>query len=112
KRMKRFSGSPDRSLPDYLLDANHASPLVTEGHPLRQRVFDEMHGGATFAITTPCVTEVLTGILLLPRAQVNRRNWQRLQRELTIYAVDLTDAELAAQFQINLRRQGWQLGTV
>ena len=42
-------------MPDYLLDSNHASPLVTEGHPLRTRVLEAMRTGSTFAIAAPCV---------------------------------------------------------
>jgi tRNA(fMet)-specific endonuclease VapC len=99
-------------MPDYLLDTNHASPLVTKGHPLRDRVLEAMKTGNSFAIAAPCVTEVLFGISLLPRAVTNRRNWAFLIRDLTVYGVDRADAEVAAELQIQLRRQGWQLGTV
>jgi hypothetical protein len=29
----------------YLLDTNHISPLVTVGHPLRERVLDSIEDG-------------------------------------------------------------------
>ncbi len=63
----------------YLLDTNHASPLVTRGHPLRQRVRDRAAAGDTFAICVPVLTETLFGISLLPRALQNRTEWARLQ---------------------------------
>lgn len=99
-------------MPDYLLDSNHASPLVTKSHPLRERVLDELRGGSTFAIPAPCITEVRFGISLLPRAAANLHNWSLLMMELTVYAVDGEDAERAAELQTRLRRQGRQLATV
>lgn len=99
-------------MPDYLLDANHASPLVTEAHPLRERVLRAMTAGCRFALAAPCLTEVLYGISVLPRGTANRRNWALLVPEFTIHSVDAADAEAAAELQIRLRRQGWQLATI
>ncbi len=56
----------------YLLDTNHASPLITPSHTLRHRVITEIAAGATFAICVPMVTELIFGIGLLPRAVANR----------------------------------------
>lgn len=61
----------------YLLDTNHASPLLTQGHPLRERVRDRVAAGDTFAIGVPVLTETLFGISLLPRALQNRSEWGR-----------------------------------
>lgn len=97
---------------DYLLDSNHASPLITPGHPLRERVLEAAKAGSRFAIPAPCVTEVIFGISLLPRADANRREWSLLMRDLTVHTVDRDDAEMAAQLQIQMRKQGWQLATV
>ncbi len=96
----------------YLLDTNHASPLVTRGHPLRQRVRDRLAANDTFAVCVPVVTETLFGIGLLPRAWQNRAEWARLQPVLPCYIPDETDGEAAAALQLALRRQGWQLATV
>lgn len=97
---------------DYLLDTNHLSPLVTLNHPLRDQVLGSLQGGHTFAITVPTLAEMLFGLGLLPRADQNRVEWQRLRPEFECYIPDETDAERAAHLQIQLRRQGWQLGTV
>jgi hypothetical protein len=64
---------------DYLLDTNHASPLVTLGHPLRQRVLERLEAGDTFAVCVPVVAETVSGIGILPRAAQNRAEWARLQ---------------------------------
>jgi predicted nucleic acid-binding protein len=53
---------------DYLLDTNHASPLVTLSHPLRQRILQSLNDGDNFATCVPVVAETLFGIALLPRA--------------------------------------------
>jgi tRNA(fMet)-specific endonuclease VapC len=97
---------------DYLLDTNHASPLVTAGHPLRQRVLPHLDAGDSFALCVPVVTETLFGIGILPRAAQNLAEWARLRPSLPCYIPDETDAESAAELQIALRRQGRQLETV
>jgi tRNA(fMet)-specific endonuclease VapC len=94
----------------YLLDTNHASPLVTLGHPLRHRVLQQLDAGDSFALCVPMLTEPLFGIL--PRAAQNRAEWAQLQPAFPCYIPDETDAMLAADLQIALRRQGWQLATV
>ena len=96
----------------YLLDTNHASPLVTRGHPLRQRVREPAAAGDTFAICVPVLTETLFGISLLPRALQNRTEWARLQPLLPCYLPDEVDGAAAATLQLALRRQGRQLATV
>lgn len=96
----------------YLLDTNHASPLVTPLHPLRLRVLQQLDAGDHFAICVPVLTETLFGIGILPRAAQNRAEWAQLQPRLPCYIPDETDAELAADLQIALRRQGKQLATV
>ncbi len=96
----------------YLLDANHLSPLVTLGHPLRKRVLSSLQAGNTFAIAAPALTEVLFGISLLPRARQNLEEWDRLKSSFNYYDIDRSYAERAAQLQVTLRRQGRQLETV
>lgn len=97
---------------NYLLDTNHASPLVTISHPLRGRILQRLDEGDNFAICVPVITETLYGIALLPRAKQNLAEWERLKPLLTCYIPDETDAELAAQLQIALRSRGRQLETV
>ena len=96
----------------YLLDTNHASPLVTLSHPLRERVLLQLNAGDSFALCVPVVTEILFGISLLPRAVQNRAEWSRLRRYLPCYGLDEADAMAAAELQLALRRQGQQLETV
>lgn len=97
---------------DYLLDTNHASPLVTPTHPLRARVLEAMAVDERFGITVPCITEAIYGFGIAPRGESNRRAWSLLVRDFTVYVPDAEETELAADLQISLRRQGWQLGTI
>lgn len=97
---------------DYLLDTNHASPLVTLGHPLRLRVLRQLDAGDSFATCVPVVTETIFGISVVPRAVQNRTEWNRLQPLLPCYSPDEDDAIAAAELQISLRQRGWQLETV
>ncbi len=97
---------------EYLLDTNHLSPLVTLNHPLRHRFFEARTSGHTFALTVPTLTETIFGISLVPRAAQNLTEWERLMPGLTMYDLDQADAKRAANLQIQLRRRGWQLGTV
>jgi predicted nucleic acid-binding protein len=97
---------------DYLLDANHASPLVTLHHPLRKRVFDAMRAGHKFNVCMPVLSEVWYGISVLPRAIQNRAEWRQIRQTVPCFQVDEADAEVAAELQIALRLQGRQLETV
>jgi predicted nucleic acid-binding protein len=96
----------------YLLDTNHLSPLVTIGHPLRDRILLLSGQGGAFAIPAPAVTEFLFGIILLPRGEQNLAEWARLAPSFSYLDVTRRDAEHAARLQVALRRQGWQLSTV
>ncbi len=97
---------------EYLLDTNHISPLVTLSHPLRGKVMQRIVAGDTFAITVPALTEFLYGISLLSRAKQNLAEWGRLESAFIYYNLDRFDGEQAAESQVMLRRQGWQLETV
>ena len=97
---------------DYLLDANHASPLVTLSHPLRQLVLQALETNYTFSICVPVLTETLYGIGILPRAKQNLAEWARLKPSILCYVPDEDDARFAAELQLSLRRRGWQLETV
>ncbi len=96
----------------YLLDANHLSPLVTSGHPLRGRVLPLLDKNDQFTIAAPVLTEFLFGIQIVPRARTNLAEWERIQNSFGYYAISRTDAIDAAELQIVLRRQGRQLATV
>ncbi len=97
---------------DYLLDTNHISPLVTIGHPLRERILRCLETGDTFSIAVPALTEMLFGISLLSRARQNLQEWERIKFSFNYYGIDQANAEQAARLQVALRRQGWQLATV
>jgi len=97
---------------DYLLDTNHLSPLVTLGHPLHGQILQQLQAGNTFAIAVPVLTEFLYGISVIPRARQNLATWEILKNRFSYYDITQTDAESAANLQVSLRRQGWQLATV
>lgn len=97
---------------NYLLDTNHASPLVTLHHQLRPRVLKLMEEGQSFAVCVPVLSEVWYGISMLPRAAQNRHEWKQLRQHILCLQIDEKDAEYAAELQISLRKQGWQLETV
>ena len=97
---------------NYLLDSNHASPLVTLYLPLRKRILFEIHEGHTFAIAVPILTETIFGFSLLSRATENLAEWSRLRDTIPCFIPDEADAYLAAELQVSLRRRGRQLGTV
>lgn len=97
---------------NYLLDTNHASPLVTLNHPFRHRLFAALQTGHTCALTAVTIVELLYGFGTLPRAVRNNQEWARLRPSFRVYAIDEDDAIKAAELQIQLRRRGWQLGTI
>lgn len=97
---------------NYLLDTNHASPLVTLSHPLRQRILIALQNEHTFAISVPVLAETIFGISLLPRASQNLAEWSNIRQLVSCYMVDEDDAEQAARLQIALRRRGRQLETI
>ncbi len=96
----------------YLLDTNHASPLVTPGHMLILRMQRHRENGDTFAICVPVLTEVLFGIGIAPRAVQNLQLWAPWDQSLMCHIPDAIDAREAADLQIRLRKQGRQLATV
>ena len=93
----------------YLLDTNHASPLVTLHHELRQRILAAMQAGDVFSLCVPVLSETLFGMSVLPRAQQNRAEWERLRANLFCYQLDGQDAEFAVDLQLSLRAKGRQL---
>ena len=98
---------------DYLLDTNHLSPLVTLEHPLRQKILARLQQtDDTFSIAAPALSEYLYGISLLPRAERNLREWERLKADFKYYSIDQQDAEQSAKLRLALRQQGWQLGII
>lgn len=96
----------------YLLDTNHASPLVTLQHPLRQKVLAAFDTGDTFAINVVILAETLYGISSVPRSAQNRALWSQIQPQLRCYAPDESDAIWAVDLQVSLRKQGRQLATI
>jgi tRNA(fMet)-specific endonuclease VapC len=96
----------------YLLDTNHASPLVTISHPLRQRVLQAIANGDSVATVTPIVTEVAAGFLILPRSQSNQDQWERFRSSLRIFPVDYDIAWQAALLRVSARQRGRQLATI
>ncbi|MEI2609731.1 MAG: type II toxin-antitoxin system VapC family toxin [Candidatus Promineifilaceae bacterium] len=96
----------------YLLDTNHISPLVTPGHPLIKRIRASVARGGRFAIAVLALTELLFGISIAPKSKQNLLLWSEVKGQFDYYDIRLTDAERAAVLQLELRRQGWQLGTI
>lgn len=93
----------------YLLDTNHLSPLVTEGHPVRDAILERKAAGDSFTISTVALSEFLYGILLLPRSASNLKLWQAIADGFFYRAVDRKDAEAAAELRMLLRRKGRQM---
>jgi tRNA(fMet)-specific endonuclease VapC len=96
----------------YLLDTNHASPLVTLHHPLRLRVLTALTSGDVFATCVPVLAETLYGIGIVPRGKQNRAIWEQLAPQLICHIPEAIDAIQAADLQILLRRRGRQLATI
>ena len=96
----------------YLLDTNHAGALDTIGHDLRKRVAACIANGDTFYVSLPVITETVYGFSLLPRAALNRREWDAIRPTLKLIGMDERDALNAAALQVALRRHGRQLSTV
>lgn len=96
----------------YLLDSNHASPLVTLHHPLRAKILQARLAGDAFALTPPVIAEVWFGISQLSRAAQNRQEWMRVQTLMSVYGIDAQDGIDAAELQLALRSRGLQLETV
>ncbi len=97
---------------EFILDTNHISPLVTLGHPLREKILERLHSGDNFSIAVPALHEFLYGIALLPRAAQNLKLWHSLENVFTYYAVDEVVAQQSAQLRVKLRKQGWQLDSI
>ena len=95
----------------YLLDTNHASPLVTPGHPLRDRVLDELEAGNDFLIAVPALTELWFGLLVSQRMLRNLAEWQLLERKIDCLDLEEMDAKTAASLQKLLRSIGRDLKT-
>lgn len=96
----------------YLLDSNHASPLVTLNHPLRRRVLQAIDTGESFFIAVPVLTETVFGLSILPRWIQNLSEWATLRETIACYIPDEGDAEHAAELQLVLRKRGRRLATV
>ncbi|HEX4948017.1 MAG TPA: type II toxin-antitoxin system VapC family toxin [Blastocatellia bacterium] len=97
---------------NYLLDTNHASTLVTLSNSLRHRILDAIQQGDRFSVCVPVVCEVWQGISLLPRALANQTEWGKIRAGLGFFQLFEEDAKTAAELQVSLRKQGWQLGTI
>lgn len=96
----------------YLLNTNHASPLVTLHHPLRHRFFAAIQAGHEFAVCVPVVSELWYGIISAPREAQNRVEWRKLETWLLCYVLDRVDAEEAAELRLSLRSAGKQLAAM
>ncbi len=97
---------------EYLLDTNHISPLVTFGHPVREKILTQLKAGDSFSIPSVALHEFLFGIALLPRSKRNLQEWDVLKGLFAYYGIDKTIAGQAAQLRIALRQKGWQLEAV
>lgn len=96
----------------YLLDTNHLSPLVTIGHPLRERILFHLARGDTFSIAAPVLNEFLFGIRTLARAQQNVKLWSKLRADFRYFSASVEYAEQAVDLRILLRQQGRQLEVI
>ena len=97
---------------DYLLDTNHASPLVPPGHAMLLRMQRQQAQGDTFALCVPVLTELRFGIGIAPRATENLRLWAQWEALLECLVPTAVEANAAAMLRIHLRRQGHQLAAM
>ena len=97
---------------DYLLDTNHASPLVTLGHPLRNPVVRNWMKAIPSQSACLSSRRRCSASPFCRGAALNRGEWQRLRLAVPCYLLDERDAESAAELQLALRRRGRQLETV
>ena len=75
----------------FLLDTNHASPLVTLAHPLRNQILERAASGDMFFLALPSLTELLYGISVIPRARMNLEIWQNLQDSISTLDMQRSD---------------------
>jgi tRNA(fMet)-specific endonuclease VapC len=94
---------------EYLLDTNHISPLVTLGHPLRDKILSRLQAGDIFSIIFPALHEFLFGISILPCAEQNLHEWRQLKGLFKYYQLDEGLVEKSVELRVLLRYQGWQL---
>ena len=85
---------------DYIFDANHLSPLVTLGHPLRNQVLTMLEEGQTFVVASVALNEFLFGIGTITRAKQNLQEWELIRSGFDIYEVDEGIAEKSAKLRI------------
>lgn len=97
---------------NYLLDTNHLSPLVTPGHPLRNKILEATKVGHQFAIAAPAFNEFLFGIGIALRSTQNWREWELILADFVYYDISVAEAEQAAKLRIRLRKQGRQLEAI
>lgn len=97
---------------EYLIDTNHLSVLVTDGHPLLNRIHRQIYLGDTFSITTVSLTEILFGLEMTKRAIKNLARWNEIEVIFRFYDIRRVDAQLSAKLQAELRKTGKQLHTV
>ena len=97
---------------NYLLDTNHLSVLVTVNHPFAGQIYQLISSGDTFSLTTVALAELLFGLEMTPRALQNLKRWSQISVIFRYFDIARFDAYRAAQLQAELRRKGWQLGTI
>jgi len=86
--------------------------LIDPRHPVRVRVVATSARQSVFYIVLPVITETVAGFSILPRAVLNREEWNIVRGSLALLDLDETDALDAAALQVALRRRGRQLQTV
>lgn len=96
----------------YLLDANHISPLVTKEHSLRTRILQQVADGDDFYVPALGLAEAMYGFLTIPRAQQNKRQWESIRSNFSLLTVDGEHVEEATDLRVALRKEGWQLALV
>ena len=93
----------------YLLDSNHLSPLITLGHPVREKILLRLTQGDRFVVPTIVLAEFMFGMLLLPRVKQNREIWATVSSQVEFISTTRDDALQSARLRVELRRNGWQL---
>ena len=90
----------------FLLDTNHASPLVTDAHPLRLLVLKRMAAGDKFYVAVLVLAEILFGLRTTPRAENNLKEWAKQRDQMGWLPIDAQDALHSALLRAELQRRG------
>jgi tRNA(fMet)-specific endonuclease VapC len=96
----------------YLLDTNHVGHAVTPGSVVRQRIADLRTGGFKVGTCVPVLCEIEAGIQQVNQPDLYRLNLERLLRQVRVWPIDVTTAQLYGAIHRDLKGRGRVLSQV